>query len=176
MPDAHHLGCAGSADLAHGAVCTPEGREATLTATQLQAVIGLGTRCWREGRLCKVLRLSTGRRWIWHQSSARQRCLPRRYAVQPQGARRPELCLGTGRPTVFDSRLPKCCNCSGTARSAGYSSFRELPGKGSRLSSPPETSRHLWSSNACMNGWCTSAAETALPILNSMDEELATHQ
>ena len=31
MPDAHHLGCAGSDDLAHEAVNTPEGREATLT-------------------------------------------------------------------------------------------------------------------------------------------------
>lgn len=37
MPDAHHLGCAGSADLGHDAVGTTEGREATLTLTVLDA-------------------------------------------------------------------------------------------------------------------------------------------
>lgn len=31
MPDAHHLGRAGSDDLAHDATAMPEGREATLT-------------------------------------------------------------------------------------------------------------------------------------------------
>lgn len=31
MPDAHHLGCAGSADLGQDRRCAPEGREATLT-------------------------------------------------------------------------------------------------------------------------------------------------
>ncbi|KQV56469.1 hypothetical protein ASC95_28970 [Pelomonas sp. Root1217] len=36
MPDAHHLGRAGSADLAHDITATPGGREATLTSFAAQ--------------------------------------------------------------------------------------------------------------------------------------------
>lgn len=42
MPDAHHLGCAGSGDLAHDTTATVEGREATLTL--LEAALGVDRR------------------------------------------------------------------------------------------------------------------------------------
>ena len=39
MPDAHHLGCAGSADLGHDAVDIREGREATHTVHALRVTL-----------------------------------------------------------------------------------------------------------------------------------------